>query len=156
MNAFPGTVRAVDIAVNEIKARAIEEAERRGKVATRGTLNSLSVTAFSTPFGATGVLEGNDNWKYVGNGRGPGKMPPVRPIQDWIDATGRDLNAWAVAKGIAKQGTRDFRAGAPNVFISAIDAFENGAGMDRLEETAGKEMEDAIVNSIRLNLNARR
>lgn len=156
MSAFPLSLRAVDLGINEIKARAIEEAERRGKIATRGTLNTLSVAAFSTAHGATGILEGEEQWKYVGNGRGPGKMPPVMNIQRWIDATGSDLNAWAVAKGIAKRGSKDWRNNAPNVFLSAIDDFENGGGLDRLEETAGQEMEDAIVDSVRLNLTARR
>lgn len=155
MNAFPGTARAVEAAINAIKVGSIQEAERRGKMASNRTASSLSVFVVAHPFGVTGVLEGNDNWKYWGNGRGPGKMPPIAPIQDWIDATGHDLNAWAVAKGIAKRGTRDFRIKAPNIVITAINSFENGAGMDKLEEEAGKEMEDAIVDSVHLNLKGR-
>lgn len=155
MNAFPGTARAVEAAINAIKVGSIQEAEQRGKMASGRTASSLSVFVVAHPFGVTGVLEGNDNWKYWGNGRGPGRMPPIRPIQDWIDATGSDLNAWAVAKSIAAKGTRDFQLKQPNIVLTAVAQFENGQGMDNLENEAGKEMEDKVVELTYLKLTRR-
>ena len=156
MSAFPLSLRAVDLAINEIKVRSIEEAERRGKVATRGTLNTLSVSAVSTSFGATGTLEGEEQWKYVGNGRGPGGKPPIQNLLAWVNAGHQDMNAWAIQATIAKYGSKDYRNNAPNVFLSAIDDFENGAGMDRMENSVGGEMEAVVADMITTNLKARR
>lgn len=148
MTAFPNTIKALDLAINEVKARAIEEAERRGKIATRGLIVRLSVAVVPTPWGGVARMEGDDYWKYVGNGRGPGGMPPVGKLQQWIDAKGLDLSAWAVAKRMAREGSRDYRLRAPNVFMSAVDDFEQGGGLDRLEADAGDELENVAADAV--------
>lgn len=48
---------------------------------------------------------GPDWWPYTDKGRGPGKRPPIEAIQEWINAKGLDISAWAVAGAIAKAGT---------------------------------------------------
>lgn len=148
MSTFPNTIKALDLAINEVKARAIEEAERRGKVATRGTINSLSVAVVPMPWGGVARMEGEEQWKYVGNGRGPGGMPPVGRLQSWIDAKGLDLSAWAVARKMAREGSRDYRNRAPNVFMSAVDDFEQGGGLDRLEADAADELENVAADAV--------
>lgn len=152
MSTFPNTIKALDLAINEVKARAIEEAERRGKIATRGTLNSLSVSVTPMPWGGVARMEGEEQWKFVGNGRGPGGMPPVGRLQAWINAKGLDLSAWAVARKMAREGSRDYRNRAPNVFLSAVDDFEQGGGLDRLEADAADEMEDVAADAVVRNL----
>lgn len=149
------SVIAVDLAINEIKARIIEEAERRGKVATRGTINYMTTSAMRVSDGAVGRLEMNENWKWWGNGRGPGGMPPIENIRTWIAAKGVEASPWAIAKTIAQQGTKDYRLRAPNIPMSAVDDFESGGGMDRLEAVAGKELEDGAAILFTRNLNAR-
>lgn len=136
----------IDLALGEVRARIIEEAERRGKVATRGTINGIATRAFSTSQGAAGQLEADEHWKYVGNGRGPGRMPPVEPLQRWVNAKGLELSAWAVAKTIAKVGSKDYRNGAPNVFLSGIDDFERGGGFARMENEVGFGLETYIAD----------
>lgn len=61
--------------------------------------------------------------KAVHEGRPPGKMPPVKPLQEWIRRKklvgddGKPLSAWAVAKSIEKKGIK------PNPFLT--DALDN-------------------------------
>ena len=38
-------------------------------------------------------------------GRGPGKMPPLAPIESWMKANGLEGSAWAIRKHIADFGT---------------------------------------------------
>lgn len=145
---FPNTLRALDLAINEVKARSIEEAERRGKVATRGTINSLAVSVVETGSGGVAYLTGEEQWKFVGNGRGPGKMPPIANIEAWVSAKGVDVSAWAVATKIAREGSRDWRNRAPNVFLSAMDDFERGGGLERLEDAGGSELENVAADMV--------
>lgn len=46
-----------------------------------------------------------DYGKFLDSGTQP-HMPPVEPIQRWIEKKGLDLNAWAVATNIKKFGTK--------------------------------------------------
>jgi hypothetical protein len=147
---IPGAAYAMRDAINEIRALSIAEMERRGKVATGRTISTLSTVVTETPGFVTGELQGESQWKFVGNGRGPGKMPPIGPIQAWIAAKGLDINAWAVAKNMSKRGSKDFRNNAPNVFLSAIDDFEKGQGIQKLEaEVSGHFEEQAISLAIK-------
>lgn len=145
---FPNTIRALDLAINEVKARAIEEAERRGKVATGGTLNSLATQVVGTDQGGVAYLTGEEQWKFVGNGRGPGGMPPIARIEEWIRVKGLDLNPYAVARTMATFGSLDHRRGAPNIFMSAMDDFEQGAGLERLEEAGATELENVAADAV--------
>ena len=83
--------------------------------------SSLSTTITGTSEVISVGLFGLDYWKYFDKGRKPGKMPPVDPIQRWIDNKGLSLNAWAVAKSIAKKGTK-----GTNIFTDNIAEYEKG------------------------------
>lgn len=43
--------------------------------------------------------------KYMLYGRGPGKMPPQEPIEDWMNRYGIVGSSWAIRYKIAKEGT---------------------------------------------------
>jgi hypothetical protein len=96
-----------------------------------------------------GQLETDDYWKYVGSGRGPGGMPPVSRLAEWVQRAGVAVSPWALAKSIAKHGTRDFRLKKANVFTSAIDKWEQGPALGELEQVSGKELEDAAVEVVK-------
>lgn len=53
-----------------------------------------------------GMAFKGDYAQYAFFGRSPGKMPPVASIKSWIDEHNLDLNAYAVARNIAKFGTK--------------------------------------------------
>jgi hypothetical protein len=142
-------------AINEIRALSIAEMERRGKVATGRTISTLSTVVTETPGFVTGELQGESQWKWVGNGRGPGGMPPIGPIQAWIDAKGLAISAWAVAKTMALKGSKDYRNRAPNVFLSAIDDFEKGQGIQKLEAEVAGHFEEQAISIALTNLKSR-
>lgn len=95
-----------------------------------------------------------------GIGRGPGKMPPVQDIQDWIkykkipkpsSFPTTEAFAWAVAKTIAKNGTDP----KPRPFImNSIETAKKNFG-DELLENAGEEdinkkIQQAFINSTKI------
>jgi hypothetical protein len=72
----------------------------------------------------------------------------VENIRRWIEAKGLDLNAWAVAKNMAKRGSKDWRNKAPNVFLSAIDDFENNGGAESLTNEVAGYFEEQVVEAV--------
>ncbi len=57
-----------------------------------------------------GQLIGADWIEYTFRGRGPGKMPPMNAIIDWLNSRGLPRGmAWSIAKKIAEQGTALYR-----------------------------------------------
>lgn len=90
---------------------------RADKIATGGLLNSVefSVEQYGRRFDV--VLTLADYWKWVEDGRKPGKMPPPSAILKWVmakpvipkpNANGRiptpQSLSWAIAKSIEKKG----------------------------------------------------
>jgi hypothetical protein len=82
-------------------------------------------------------------------------MPPIGPIQAWIDAKGLSISAWAGAKTMATKGSKDYRNNAPNVFLSAIEDFEKGQGLQKLETEVAGHFEEQAVSIALTNLKSR-
>ena len=137
---------AINSAIRKVEQLAKDEMVRRGKVATGRTMSTLSTFTVQESDYLASYLEGEDQWKFVGNGRRPGGMPPIEPIQAWIDAKGLPLSAWGVAKKIAEEGSKDYRNNEPNVFLSAFDTFLDGAGVKELEEGTADEFEETLAS----------
>lgn len=142
------TSKAVALAMYDLERQV--KAEGRIRNTTQGIFDRLRVTTTTMPTFVSGVMEGDDYWVFVGNGRGPGGMPPVENIQAWIDKAGISVSAFAVARKIAKEGTRAYRRGESNVFTSVIEKWERGLG--EVENVAGKEMEDAAFEVVVRNI----
>ena len=79
--------------------------------------------------GLRGIISGADYTYYMQHGRKAGKMPPIQAIEQWILARGirpiqEKMNtnalAWAIAKKIARDGTKRMQAGGNPAFIDAI------------------------------------
>ena len=147
----PGAI-AVKVAIEQVKALSVRELEKRRKVATGRTMRSLTISLTSSDAAQTGKLEGDEQWKWVGNGRGPGRMPPLGPIQEWVNARRLTISAYAVARTIAKQGSKDFREGNQNVFLSAFEQFEKGPGLAKLENDGAGEFEQQAIDLAVKNL----
>ena len=114
-------------AVEKLRADIRKIMVDRKKNATNTTTNSISVIPSQGQGFGQALLEADSTWKWVGNGRGPGKMPPVAPIQAWINARGLTLNAWGVARKIGLKGSKDFREKRRNVFLQGIETWEKEA-----------------------------
>lgn len=77
-----------------------------------------------------GKVSGLDYAQYLVSGRPPsGKMPPVEAIKQWIEHKGiKPLKentsvsslAWAIAKKIAKDGTKYFQHGGTDLIESVV------------------------------------
>lgn len=59
---------------------------------------------------------------YMLYGRGPGKMPPQQPIENWMARKGIMGSSWAIRSKIAKEGTKgtDFLTPAMNQVLASI------------------------------------
>lgn len=144
------TVQAVALAMYDLQR--IITAEGRMRTTTGGIFDRITTgTAHGTGF-VSGHLEADDYWRYVGNGRGPGGMPPVDNIRAWLERAGIAASPWAIAKSIAKKGTRAHQRGDKNIFETSIDKWEAGPSVAAAEEAAGVELEDAAIDVLRTNL----
>lgn len=99
----------------------------------------------------TGTLFAADYWRYIGNGRGPGKMPPIAPLVRWAKDKGLASTdkaatglAFAVAKSIARDGSLDHQLGGKNQFSEAILAAQ-----DKVPDVLTaflKDIEDPVIS----------
>ena len=67
-------------------------------------------------------------------GRGPGKMPPLAPIESWMKAKGLEGSAWAIRKHIAEFGTPG------NDFLTPV--------LGQVKENIVKKIQKSISNAI--------
>ena len=115
--------------LNGIRSEAIDTMDREDRNATSRMKRSLGVEV-SEGIALTGLLSGLSHWRYVGNGRGPGKRPPAAPLRTWLLARGLVSEskatgaAFALSRRIGEIGTQDYRAGGINVFAKAIEAAQ--------------------------------
>lgn len=92
-------------------------------------LENLSVSANQT----TGYINGRDYTYQLVNGRAPGKMPPIAPLEKWVGyklgifGSQAKSAAFAIAKKIADEGT---------------DYYPQGT--DLLEILSSKEVTDYV------------
>lgn len=98
-----------------------------------------------------GQLVGSGSIKWVFTGRGPGGMPPILKIIDWLNARGLPrAMAWAVARKIAENGTKLYQQGGRTVngltetlTPEAIQAFSKN-----IADTLAVEISSGISNVI--------
>ena len=67
-------------------------------------------------------------------GRGPGRMPPLEPIESWMEAKGLEGSAWAIRKHIADFGTTG------NDFLTPV--------LGQVKETIVQKIQTVISNAI--------
>jgi hypothetical protein len=82
-------------------------------------------------------FEFNESGLCVDKGRRKGaKMPPIKPIEQWIKKRGLDLNAFAVAKNISKNGIRKY----PWIYTSFPDPDKPNSKASRDLELVWEEI----------------
>lgn len=88
-----------------------------GMNATGQWLESLEVVAKD----GISAIRGRDYSEQLAKGRASGKMPPIAPIERWVNAKlgiqGKQANsiAWGIAKKIQKEGTSWYQKGGTNL-----------------------------------------
>lgn len=133
--------------VTTLKGNIAAAMTEKGKVATGRTLRSINVMAYGSDAEGSASLLADGQWKYVGNGRGPGKRPPLSPLREWIRARGLNLSEYVLANKIMKQGTRDFRLKRKNTFIEEIDAWEK-KDVPEVKDKMAQEAKDKVSQII--------
>lgn len=90
---------------------------------------SLRTEVYSGLQSISGELSALSHWKYVGNGRGPGKRPPQGTIKQWLldkglvrDDKEAERRAFVIARSIGEKGSKAFRDKGQNVFKMQIEA----------------------------------
>jgi hypothetical protein len=86
---------------NSIKA----DMSSKGMDTTFTASNSLSVSESGYILSSTGI----DYIQYLNRGRPPGKYPPLRVIERWVDLKGLRVDPFVVARSIAENGSRIYR-----------------------------------------------
>jgi hypothetical protein len=129
----------VHILGSDIVERLARELKDRDKVATGNLIDSLEwdVRQLLSDFQLTFSAE--DYERFIESGRRPGSFPPVKAIKAWIDAKGLDLNEYAVAKNIWKNGIK------PTPYVD--DILSSGIIDDSV-----KQIEDVLANDVEYEL----
>ena len=137
--------KAVRDTMNAMLDDIVKETLNRGKSATGSLINSNRATVLA---GNTYVIaEGRaaEHWKYAGNGRGPGKMPPTRALHPWLRAKGIDIRAaFPIARKMAKEGSEDYRKRGTNIYTDVITRYREGNKFDFTEQ-ATKAITEMVV-----------
>ncbi len=137
MSLESAALEALNKRGNTFIVRIKQELKSAGKSATGSLIsNTRGTTKVS---GSRIIFEATapEHYVFVDKGRRPGaKQPPVKPIQEWIKRKGLDLNAFAVARSIAKKGIK-----ATNIYTSAINRFKEDIDLDSvLSKEVTKEL----------------
>lgn len=80
----------------------------------------------------------DEYWRFLNDGRKPGKRPPIAPLEKWITAKGIDLGpgdkmkkrkgmAYGIATNIGKNGTKATHFFDKVVDVQWIKEFQDGA-----------------------------
>ena len=143
--------------LTDLRSRIASNIRSTGRNATGRTIDSLEVQVSTTgAFSAQGVLMGRKYFGALETGSCPWEGWESRKrvpstvadrIQEWIDAKGLDLNAYAVAYNIIHSGTALFRQGGrPDVYSNEIPGT-----LDKLTEKYATFLTDFAYSSITLN-----
>ncbi len=98
------------------------------------TYFEMDIDSSNKPFA---ILHSPAYTPYMLYGRGPGKMPPAEPIENWMQQYGIDGSSWAIRKHIADFGVQG------NDFIEPV--------MPQARETIVEKMKDAITKALTSN-----
>lgn len=135
--------------LNEISIEALQEYKRQlGDSRIADTL-TVQVENSGTEYTISFMVQ--DYWKWIENGRTPGKMPPVNKLIDWaqrkkLPSGGNNLKntesfAWAVAKHIAKNGIK-----AKNTLKNTMEDINNIE--DRIMEALSIDIDNELTKNI--------
>ena len=102
-----------------------------GKYNATGRLRRSVAVEVASGFATEGTMYALSTWKFLGNGRGPGKKPPIAPLVEWAKAKGLAKTdsearsfAYRIASSMSKRGSLDHQLGGKNQFAEAIRSFQ--------------------------------
>lgn len=123
--------------LESLRRRIIDNMSAAGQHATGKTRDSMQVEVGDT----YGVLTGRRAFATLERGSRPWSRQPKRVpkffadlIGEWIEAKGLDLNKWAVARTIIRDGSKLFRTGGRDDIYSPEIEKASAAIADRVAE----------------------
>lgn len=149
--AFINGKAALAVFMQDIADDVLLRIEGGGYNASGAMRRSITTETFDSFGTTTSTLSAAAHWRYIGNGRGPGKMPPIAPLVRWAKDKGLASTdkaatglAFAVAKSIARDGSLDHQLGGKNQFSEAILAAQ-----DKVPDVLTaflKDIEDPVIS----------
>ncbi len=131
--------------LNRVKDRLIEDHNAKGLKASGLTERLLKVTGSGNKW----RLQTPDYFIFEILGRGPGNMPPIEEIEQWVISKGLPKgSAWPIAKTIAKEGTRIFKREAEGIDFQGIFDEEMKIFLKEFGDEQAKKIADATVQSM--------
>jgi len=131
--------------LNRVKDRLIEDYDRKGLRASGLTANLLKVEKV----GDRWVLKTPDYFIFEILGRGPGGLPPLEAIRDWVTSKGIEQKSiYPIAKKIADEGTRIFKGEVEGIDFQGIFDDEMKIFIREFADQQSKEIADAVVNTM--------
>lgn len=132
--------------VNEIKQAILEKKVTPfGPVnASGGLYNSIRFDVFN------GVLKvyANDYIYYLEYGRKPGRKPPIKPLQEWMNNKGILGNVFALQNAIAKKGTIIFQQGGA-LNGGLLRDVVNSELVDKIKDRLFVEISESVVGQVK-------
>ena len=92
---------------------------------------TMDTTSSKTP---AAILHTPAYTNFMLYGRKPGRMPPLEPIESWMEEKGLEGSAWAIRKHIADFGTTG------NDFLTPV--------LGQVKETIVQKIQNTICNAI--------
>lgn len=127
--------------LEEINELIKEDMKIKGLDASGTASKSLNVRQRGLVLSSVGA----DYFEYINRGRPPGKYPPLEAIERWVDFKDPTISAFAVARTIAKKGTRIYRNRSLGIELEK----KNKA----LTESMNKEFPAFLRNLVKSNIN---
>jgi hypothetical protein len=122
-----GRAALADFINNDIAGEIRDRLSASKYNASGGLSKSLRTEVSDSGSATVASLSGYNYWQWVGNGRGPGKMPPVAPLVKWaldkgLAKTEKEASSigYLIARGIAREGSLDFQLGGKNVVREVV------------------------------------
>ena len=128
--------QTIEYELTSLKQRIIENHIRAGQKASGKTIESMQVVVEQLGDDYVGTLYGRQFFGNLETGNKPWKNQPMRVprffhdiIQEWIEAKGLSLNAWAVSYKIIHEGTQLYRQGGrDDIFSNEIQKTIDSLG----------------------------
>jgi hypothetical protein len=132
--------QALDIFGEEITNEIVRQLRLADKEASGDLIKSIDTEVIKTTKGSQFRIIAEDYYKYVDDGRQPGKMPPIRAISRWVSHRGISQDAvWPIAKSIQQNGIR-----ATNITDKTIREITRMKAYNDLEDDMRDWVSDAI------------
>jgi hypothetical protein len=120
----------------------VRELKRDKKVATTVLINSVDYRIRKEAKEISIIIDSVDYLKFVDEGRKPGKYPPLRAIENWVDVKGISSEmVWPIMQSIYKFGIKP-----TNVIQRVVTEFETS-------QTLKNKYEEEVVNQIITQVN---